>query len=67
LFLFHGIPSSSKCHKIVIYKVSKIIPMPKKMYKELIELIEKQSIGKHVTPSVDIILILNQSVCALAP
>ena len=41
--------------------------MPKKMYKELIELIEKQSIGKHVTPSVDIILILNQSVCALAP
>jgi hypothetical protein len=25
--------------------------MPKKMYKELIELIEKQSIGRHVTPS----------------
>jgi hypothetical protein len=31
LFLFHGIPSSSKCHKIVIYKVSKIIPMPNKI------------------------------------
>jgi hypothetical protein len=33
LFLFLGIPSWSKCHKTVIYKVSKIVPMSIVIYK----------------------------------